>query len=235
MKKVQYLIAAVVLAGLLTPKAASALTVTNLGGTAPTSDEYTYAQTADVGGGIPPANLTSNATVPGSTFTLSSLGTLPAGDTMLELTQIYIKDNANTTSGLSDLNWTLTIGTVSGSTFTAIDTESVTGVTVGKEAYVDLTLSDFVTLNADTEYAFTISTNGNVRLDGTDSAVYSGDVTGNSASVTPEDGVVTGSGSRTFYLDTVPVPEPADWALVPMIGALAFFGLRRFNRQSVMA
>jgi hypothetical protein len=213
---------------------AQALTVVDVGATAPT--DYTYAETSHAGSGLPPSNATStNNKAAGETFTISNLGSLPAYDNALELTQIDIKDNDNNGGNLTDLNLTLTIGTVSSGTFTATDTESVTGVTVGAEDYIDLTLSDYVVLHANTTYAFFITTNGALHLDGAATPVYSGDITGSSAQLTEStDAVTLGSGgSRNFYLETVPVPEPADWALVPVIGTIAFFGLRRLRFAAI--
>jgi hypothetical protein len=236
MKKMQFLAALALFAALLAPKASLGLTVTDLDSTAPT--DYTFAQTSYKGSGLPPSNNTGAANnTPGQTFTISSLGSLPSYDNALELTQIDFKDNDTTGGTLSDLNLTLTIGTVSTEgTFTAIDTEMATGVTVGAEDYVQLSLSSYVVLDANTEYAFFISTNGNVHLDGASNPDFSGFITGDSASVNDTtDDVTTGTGSRTFYLDTVPVPEPADWALVPVIGTIAFFGMRRLRASGVLA
>jgi hypothetical protein len=234
-KMIQLLAAVAVLAG-LTPKTSLGLTVSDLGATQPT--DYTFAQTSNKGSGLPPPNSTNaNNKAPGQTFTLSSLGSLPAYDNALELTQIDFKDNDTNEGNLTDLNLTLTIGTVTAGTFTALDTESATGVTVGAEDYINLTLSSYVVLNANTEYAFFISTNGNVHLDGASTPVFSGAVTGDSASLAtntnPETVTVGTGGSRTFFLDTVPVPEPADWALIPVIGTIAFLGLRRLRFASV--
>jgi hypothetical protein len=204
--------------------------VVDTGTTTPTG--YSYAQTSNLGSGLPPSNSTNTTNkAAGETFTLSSLGSLPAYDNALELTAIDIKDNNKSEGSTSDLNLTLTIGTVTSGVFTATDTESATGVTVGPEDYISLTLSDYVVLNANTTYAFFITTNGSLHIDGADTPVYSGSVTGNSAQLNENtDAVTLGTGgSRTFFLDTVPVPEPVDWALVPVIGTIAFFGLRRLR------
>jgi hypothetical protein len=206
---------------------ARALTVVDVGSTTPTG--YTYAQTSHAGSGLPPSNATDTAhKAAGETFTLT-------GGSAAELTQIDIKDNDNNGGNLTDLNLTLTIGTVSSGTFTASDTESATGVTVGASDYIDLTLSNDVLLQTNTTYAFFITTNGELHLDGANTPVYSGDVTGSSAQLNENtDAVTLGSGgSRTFFLDTVPVPEPSDWALVPVIGTIAFFGLRRFRFAAI--
>jgi hypothetical protein len=234
MKKMKLILAAttVIAATTLTPffGQALALTVVDTGTVTPTG--YTYAETSDKGSGLPPPNGTNTTNkAAGETFTISSLGSLPAYDNALELTQIDIKDNDTNGGNLTGLDLTLTIGTVSSGSFTALDTESTTGVTVGAEDYIDLTLSDYVVLHANTDYAFFITTSGNVHLDGASTPVYSGDITGSSALLTENTGSVTlgTGGSRNFYLDTVPVPEPADWALVPVLGTIAFFGLRRLR------
>jgi len=230
MKKLTSLSAVAALAVLASQAPVFGLTLTDLGTTM--TGDYTYGQSDSKGAGTPPSNSTDGKSTPaGQTFSLSSLG-VSGYDTALELTDVYVKGNAKAdASGTTD--WTLTIGTVSAGTFSLLDSETVDNVAAGAKDYLQFTLSDYVTLNADTEYAFFVSTSNKYAIDGTNNPSYSTDLSGGSASISGSAVTEDDTKSRTFFLNTVPVPEPANWALIPVLGTAAFFGFRRFRSSTV--
>jgi hypothetical protein len=245
MKKIHFLAAAVTLAGLMTPKAALADGVATASVDAPST--YTYGQTSDTGS-VGQNTTDSTTYTPGQEFELTSpeVGDTGSYNTGVELDDVYIKSFANS-GKYPAATYTLTIGTVSDinsvETFTPTDTETFNGAQLTQGDYLTFQLADYVQLEPGTEYAFTLSSTSDLQIDGTKNPAFTPpggfDTTGDDTSaITVTDDVVsetTKAGDRTFYLETSPVPEPADWALVPVIGTLAFFGLRRFQRQPVLA
>ncbi len=238
MKQIKSLAAVALLAAITSQTSVFGLTVTDFGTTAPT--EITYGQTASGGTAVPPTNSTQGATHTAQTFNLGSLAGIGGYYNSVELTNIYVKANGNINPIASGLSWTLSIGTVdtvgNKLVFNTIDSESFTSSgSFGKKDFIQFTLSNYVTLAANTDYAFSISTTGgNVKLEGTSTPSFTGDITGLGASVNAAGTITESTGSsRLFYIDTVPVPEPMNWAIVPVLGTLAFFGFRRLRSSSV--
>lgn len=189
----------------------------------------------------------------GQSFILTNLN-IPVGDQpyddALELTNIGVEVRSG--SAATGTTFTLTIADISGTPVngsattgeitTVLDTESLvtTSALNTSGQILDFKLSDFVTLTANTQYAFFLSASaGNLVIAGVGNGTTPTFSSGLSSSSVAADtngstvGSTVGLASlgldRTFFLDTVPVPEPADWALVPVIGTIAFFGLRRLR------
>jgi len=208
---------------------ASAVTITDLGTTAPS---YPYGQSVSAGSGEPPSNtvFSTKPTIAGETFTITSISPL-------RLTDIAVKGNA--TNNAVGLTWTLYFFSVSGSTPTILDTETgtVTGGTAGSKDYINFTLANNVVLYSAQQYGFVIGVNGKYSIDGarSSSVSYTGNITGVSAALdTATFGTLTTSpdgDSRVFYLNTTSVPEPANWALVPLVFVMGLAGSRRLARS----
>jgi hypothetical protein len=200
-------------------------------GTASVQYHSTLASTADEG--------------TGDTFQVFSPTETGSGyDNAAELTAVTVEDASGTNPG--SLTYTLTIYQVTGANGTygagtasdLIDQESVTTALTTSEPYLTFDLKDFVKLTAGNVYLFTLSTGTTtgITLDSNNNpSTYTGGLdqdTARTASINST-GAVSDTGNNTgslvFFLDTVPVPEPADWALVPVIGTIAFFGLRRLR------
>ena len=204
---------------------ASALTITDMGPTAPS---YSYGQSISAGSGEPPSNtvFSTKPTIAGETFTIASA-------TPLRLTDIAVKGNA--TNNAVGLTWTLYFFSVSGSTPTILDTETgtVTGGTAGAKDYINFTLANNIVLYSAQQYGFVIGVNGKYSIDGAraSSVSFTGNITGVSAALdTATFGTLTTSpdgDSRVFYLNTTSVPEPAGWAFAPLLISIGLVGWRR--------
>jgi hypothetical protein len=208
------------------------LTISDLGTAAPDSSNFYISQTGFGTSAV--TNRTSSLLAPGQSFTT---GAFTGGISGMDLTSVVVREaavgNGVIGGGVNSVAWTLSIGTISGSTFTVLGSETVTpsSTTFTKNHYLDLTLSTPVALTENTQYAFEISTPvlsnlKYIQLDGASGGYADGSRVGFNRG---NSSVTTQSGDTTFYIETVPVPEPANWAWIPVLGAAAFFGLRRLR------
>jgi len=238
MKRMKLLGSIAVLVATFSQAQVFGLTITDLGTAAPDPSDYYISQ---------PVNGTSSSTTrtnafqaPGQTFTTSAL---TGGISGLDVTNIVVQlasvnNNGIVKGGVNSLSWTLQVGTMSGSTFTSLDSESVTpsSTTFTAGHYIDFGLSSPVELTGNAQYAFEISTPAinllkYVTLDSSSSDSYAG---GSLTSFSRLNSNTTErSGDLTFYVETAPVPEPVNWAWIPVLGTAAFFGFRRFRCSSV--
>lgn len=182
----------------------------------------------------------SNQPPPAQTFTATEDFTLD-GVTM----------KGGGSSNTQSENWVINISSLSGTTLTHLDSETIayTPTALNDTDYLTFTLADPVALTAGQVYAFTIynSSSGGGYFEFAKSAtdVYSGGTAGTENNPTrwattngDAFSTLTGSGAatdsnldRTFFLEGAVVPEPSTWAM--MIGGLLLLVAWRRHREKV--
>jgi len=182
---------------------------------------------------------------PGQTFTLASAATLGAVSVQGNGDAGYWDGTSSSAQNLSGvaagLQWNLEIGSVSGTTITRLDYETVVGFAptvddsgYGNTDYITFNLASPVALAAGQEYEFSMNL-VNLNTDGNDSTwfgcqksltdIVPGTLFSNGGTVGAfGETVVPHSGDLVYVLQTV--PEPGTIALFGL-GALALLGFRR--------
>jgi hypothetical protein len=178
------------------------------------------------------------------TFYVTSAQTDPNSgpyDDAAQITNIYVQSKTAVTG---TYDFTLEIGEVTGNTVSDVTTITEDNVTLSgtsTKSYLDFSLPTAYLVVTNGTYFFNISSSTSSGVNGSGlilSSINASGVSGVDYGVgaTLSNGTLTdGTGAYTFFIDTVPVPEPADWALVPVIATLGFFGLRRFKQHQQLA
>ena len=244
MKKMKLLavVAAVVAAA---SQSASALTFTDAGTTAPVGSYISNPQVSPGSGATYTYFDSNNTGGVGQSFTAT---------TSTWISTVTIKGAAYFTSPTNPVfpqaDFTLKLGTLTGSTYGALGSETVT-VPAGTihtnpglnyTHYFTFTLAAPVPVTAGNTYVFDFLTT--TANNATDYFVFNGSPAGVSpyaggnslalnSNTSPTFVASTGSNDVTFFLGSAPVPEPSQWALVPVLGTIAFLAFRRFRSQSV--
>ena len=212
---------------------APAATVT-VSATAPTPDGDDISMLAsagqyDIGGD--PGHIWSNRQAQGQTFTTGS----NAGGYQLNAVTLQ---NLNNTEGDDARVFTLRVGTISGTSFTQIGTDSGSPPAYAPLDFITVTLDTPITLAANTLYGFDFGTNGRgfVTVNNADSnyaggSAYSSGAAGvGDGTVTLHDGPNTGGnsgdGDRIFHLDITTIPEPSS-VLLSFAGVALLLRRRR--------
>ncbi|MDB0057002.1 PEP-CTERM sorting domain-containing protein [Akkermansiaceae bacterium] len=175
--------------------------------------------------GAAASTLWANRPVQGQTFT--TLGN-PAG---YELTSVTLRNFSNVWGPRTD-TWTVRIGTVSGTTFTPIATEtSDNSITIAAGDYLTSTFDSPVSLDPNTLYGFDWGTDGYgfIIAHNVDSNYTGGTRFHHGSNSTPDDANLdfTPTGyDRIFHVDMTAVPEPSSFVLAPL-GLVGFLGRRR--------
>ncbi|MFA7345225.1 MAG: PEP-CTERM sorting domain-containing protein [Terrimicrobiaceae bacterium] len=138
--------------------------------------------------------------------------------------------------------WNVQVGTLSGSTFTPIITESTSGtVNPSNTSYLTWTLDTPLTLSPNTLYAFYVSTPSGFGMVTNNSSTGSNPYANGTAFSSTADGqVIPGGGAavvirdrdRIFQVDLAAVPEPSTWAMVlGGMGLTVALRRARFSRK----
>ncbi len=224
----------------------SSLTLTDAGASDPAQTASTLWQTNTVNSAPGPLNHSTGSTRGiTETFVITDAQSKVTGDASYDkaaLLNIYVKLVESASVSITPTQWTLTLGHVNTGTNTIDNVRSMTPtsatvITVAKHNYIQFALGDsnYVEL-ANGTYFFSLATTGgaDVSIDSTDTPNGTGGglaakLTGYTAGSTIS---YPGSGAFTYTIDTTPVPEPADWAWVPVIGTVAVLGFRRWRALS---
>lgn len=174
----------------------------------------------------------SNRPVQGQTFTT---GSNPTGYTLSSITL----QNEENTNGGNTATFTARIGTVSGTTFSAIASEtSNNSISYVPNDYMTFNFDAQVQLDPDTQYGFDWTTDGAgfTTWANADSNYAGGEAFSSGANHIPNDANLQFRGvDRIFHLDiaaNTAVPEPTSVAIWSLLGlGLAAFGYYRVRRQ----
>jgi len=151
----------------------------------------------------------------GQTFTTGSHG--PGYEVSAVTVQSTGGQNANG-------GYEVRIGTISGTSFTLVGSDTTGTVTtdVAADDYVTFTFATPIFLNPDTLYGFDVARPGNGwQLKNNDAAEYAGGTAYSSGNGGAGGATIsTHSQDRIFHLDMATIPEPASLALLSLGGLL---------------
>lgn len=185
----------------------------------------------DPGGDL--GHIWSNRPVHGQTFTT---GSNPTGYT---LSSITLQNEENTINN-NTATFTARIGTVSGTSFSAIATEtSNNSISYVPNDYMTFAFDTPVALDPDTIYGFDWTSDGSgfTTWANADTNYADGEAFSSGANHVPDDANLSFHGiDRVFHVDlaanaVTAIPEPTSIAIWTLIGlTLAGFGYRRYRR-----
>ena len=247
MKKMTFrlILAAVLVAawGMQSPARAAGFTVTDLGTFANNGTDVTAPPAFTVGTSSITGSATGeNSTTAGGT-TISEAFTAPSAGMPYDVVTALDFYTNSAFTGIT--GWTVSIEQIAAltGTETVLSTQTLTAsaTQLGSNSqtgtsgiYVQITpgSSNYLQLTAGDDYVITVGTTGGTFTPQTTSTTAAGITAGTLN--TSGTSFSAATGNFTFFVDTVPVPEPTSWWVMAVAGTLAFVAFRRF-RGGVLA